>query len=330
MSRDRGFLLREKLIAVGLGDLYDPLHELAGLTLAGCFRLREVFAVGGQSILWLADDLSQRDRLVLARMALLQYHRPAYIADEDIHRARQRIEREAQLLEQFKDTPLPRSYGLFYAPNPLQPAERGREVTDNEPFLVIELIQGPTVTESAKALAVGCSFCRKNARAALALETAHIVVELFCRLHDHGYLYTDLTPRNLIHASLPSDWPVRVLDAGSIIPSSPTPEIDVPFNWAYLPPDYYAAYRIVRNLWPTQGFVIYTLGKTLWQVLTGRQPMPGEQPDLEDSALLEQPPPLVDLVRGLVQGHYDGFGDLKAVVEDLRHDLSSILKKLWV
>jgi len=327
-SKGHAPLIHLRLTAAGLGGLDEMLGELEGLRLGDRFVLRSLYAVGGQSILYVTDDLWQPDQPVLTRLALLRYHRPAYITDAGIRRVRQRIEREARLLQEFDSTPLPRFCGLFYAHNPLHAPERGPEITDAEPYLVIELIRGVTVLESVKVYQSAIPFQRKNALGSLALGTAHSVVHLCRALYSHGYLYTDLNPRNLVLALAASAWPVRVVDAGSIIPSSLTPDTDIPFSWAYIPPEYYEAYNAGRKLWPTERFVMYTLGKTLWQVLTNRQPMPAEHPDVEDATLLIYPEPLVDLVRSLIEGRYESFDHLHTVVEHVRHTLRADLRNL--
>lgn len=212
-----------RLIAEGYDGLYEALTNLKGLPLARRYVLRSLFAVGGQSILWLTEDLAQPMCPVLVRMALLPYHRPAYIKEADIQRARQRIEREARLLRRFGGTPFPRLYALIHAPNPLQPPERGPDITD---------------------------------------------------------------------------------------------------SWAYIPPEYYHDYDTGSWRWPTPGFVTYTLGKTLWQLLTDRQPMPGEHPDLDRLDLLSYPPGLTQFVRGLVDGRYQDFASLQEAARQLTPALS--------
>lgn len=318
MNENHRDLIRLKLISQGLNGLYEMLDELNGLTLSERFSLRQPYAVGGQSILWLTHDMTLPSRPVLTRMALLPYHRAAYIKGSQILRVRQRIEHEAELLEQFQDTSLPNLYGLFHAHNPLQAPERGPQITENEPYLVMELINGPSVLERARSLHTRPPNRKpKRELSILAFHCAHSFVELCCALHQSDYLYTDLNPRNLVCSPSPDDWPVRVVDAGSIIPSSHTPDVTVPFSWAYVPSVYYEAYAAGHHLWPTPHYVMYTLGKTLWQVLTNRQPMPREEPDLQDETLLTYPKPLIRLVVELLQGHYQSFNQLKMTIEEL-------------
>jgi serine/threonine protein kinase len=320
MSTTSSDLIRLKLEADGLGNLFEPLSALTGLTLGERFVLRELYAVGGQSLLWRTEDREQPERPALTRLALLPYPRPAYIRDADIHRARRRIEHEAQLLQRFHDSSLPQCYGLYYAPNPLQSPERGPAITDTEPYLVMEWIRGVTVTAWARMFATGNLLLT-----GLALDIARTFIELSLQLQQGGYLYTDLNPHNLIYSASEFNRPVRVIDAGSIIPLAPSPDFEIPFSWAYVPPDYYDAYNAGKRRWPTAAFALYTLGKTLWQVLTNRQPMPGEPPDLKDATFLEFPL-LTPLVGGLLTGRYTAFDQLEPALQSLTESYETLRK----
>lgn len=318
MTTNRDKTLHLRMIAEGLGELYPRLTDLAGLRLGDRFTLRKPCAVGGQSILFLADDCQQPSRPVLARLALLPYHRPAYITDADIRRARARIEREAVLLEQFSGRALPQAYGLFRASNPLLPVERDQNVIADEPYLVMEFIEGVTVQEYAHHLHL--SKQDSTARLVkLGLAVARTVAELACTLFDAGYLYADLNPRNLIVARPPVSCRIRIriVDAGSIIPAAPAADWEVPFSWAYLPPDYYNAYQAGHRLWPTPASLLYALGKLLWGMLTDRQPMPAEHPDLNDERLAQCPEALKEMIIELLSGRYDSFDRLCAALECL-------------
>src|SRR5438128_1291735 len=92
---DYGFkegLIDQQLMARGLPGLFELLLRLKGITLKQHYTLRWLYAVGGQSILYLAEDLSGQNAIV--KMAFLPYHRAAYMGIEDIYQARQRLERE--------------------------------------------------------------------------------------------------------------------------------------------------------------------------------------------------------------------------------------------
>lgn len=314
-DESRSSLIRLKLVAQGLGDLYPLLRDLKGLTLGERFVLREIYTVGGQSVLWFTDDLSDPSSPALTRTALLPYHRPAYIKDADINRVRTRIEREASLMEQFAQTSLPRLKGIFHAPNPLHSSERGAEIVEREPYLVMEWIRGWDVAQVARTIHAGIVRERTRRLGALAFEIARVFAEFSYTLLKAGYLYTDLNPKNLLVPRSPSEWKIRIVDAGSILPVSATPNLDIPFTLSYVPPDFYETTRAGQLRWPTEQFVLYTLGKTLWQILTNRQPMPGEDSDLRDKMFLQYPEELKTLVSDLIRGECRGLEELAILVE---------------
>ena len=65
---------------------------------------------------------------------------------------------------------------------------------------------------------------------------------------------------------------------------------------------------------PDPGFVIYTLGKTLFQLLTNREPLPAHGPDFEEPILRHYSTALVNVLRGMVFSEYSTFNDLKSIV----------------
>src|ERR1019366_381101 len=138
----------EKLAARNLPGLFEKLLSLKGHTINQCYTLRWLYAVGGQSILYFAESIEGQP--VIIKIALLPYHRPAYMSIESIHQARQRLKKEADLLHDFQGTVLPKFYDLIYDVNPLHSQARGQEVFRQEPYLAMELIQGWTLIEAAR------------------------------------------------------------------------------------------------------------------------------------------------------------------------------------
>ena len=326
---DQQTLLRQKLIAAGYEGLYELLPALVGLRLGERFTITELFNVGGQSLLWAATDAQQTARPALVRMALLPYHRPAYLKESDILQARRQIEYEARLLQAFADTPLPRFYGLFHAHNPLQAPERGPAITESEPYLVIERIQGLPLDQWGRLMHSAVDLTRDAGLAKMAVDIAEVMLQLNQTLLPGGYLYADLSPRNLLLPSRASAWALRVVDAGSIVPASVQPGFTVPFTWEYLSPAYYAAYQRGENPWPTQASALYSLGKVLWQMLTARQPVPGEHPHLTDPAFLRCPPALQVFTARLVQGECHSFTEAAGLLPDLQAALAPFTPKRW-
>jgi serine/threonine protein kinase len=294
------------MTAEGLGDLFDLLLELRGLVIEDRFVLQSLYGFGGHGYLWLTDDRLNAEQPVLTRLAALPYHRPAYMTDADIVRARSRLEREAQLLARFGgdgQRGLPKMIALCRGPNPLHLSERGTSITQTEPYLVMEWIPGPTLAERRVELASGLPATWPDLLT-LARLTTTALIDLSRTLLPQGYLYADVTPRNLLCQELAGGVAVRVVDPGGIVPVGPAQNVELPCTWGYLPPEHYAAHQAGERVWPSEASVMHALGRTLWHVLTGRHPVPGEDVDLGDSALKECPEAIVAFVDALLAGRF--------------------------
>ncbi|TSA08638.1 MAG: hypothetical protein D4R73_08140 [Deltaproteobacteria bacterium] len=304
-----------RLVADGLEALHEPLKRMEGKPLSERFQLCGLWAVGGQSVLFGVTDAEQPSSPLLARFGLLPYHRPAHLSQQQIIRSRQRIEQEAEILRRFGGPIMPAFHELIYSDNPLLSLEWG-DLKQNEPFLIMELIGGITLKEWINRSHIrDQSFPDVNEM--LALSLARTAIELFRQLARARYLYADFNPAN-VRVIPEQDWKVRILDAGSIIPQKPDPAIDIPYTSSYIPPDYYYAYQSGRQIWPDEKFVAYTLGVSLWQLLTNRQPFPAQTPDgkeLDDKGCSIM---MRELVMALLSGVYSDFDALQAVIDQMR------------
>ena len=124
-----------------------------------------------------------------------------------------------------------------------------------------------------------------------------------------GYLYSDINPLNIILTA--NDGQIRVLDAGSLIPVNPDENILLPFTENYIPVEYFEAYEQGKMIYPNSQYVIYAMGKMLWEMLTNKQPYPGENPNLSEPGFQQYSPDLQNLINNLIQNKYYGFEDLK-------------------
>lgn len=311
--------IAQQLTARRLSGLFEMLLELKGLILNQNYTLRWLYAVGGQSILYLAEGGD--GQRVLVKIALLPYHRAAYISLNDIHLARLNLEREAASLRRFSSTVLPEFYDLIYAVNPLHSSARGKEVVNEEPYLVMEYIVGRTLLEVTRTIHVA-SLPHYEALESLAWQIAEATIDFFILIseQEHPYLYSDFNPHNLILCENPNK-PVRILDAGSIIPLQTHTPLSPPFSWAYIPPEYYKAYDKGKVLWPTPSYAIYSLGKVLWEALTNRQPFPAEDPDLSEPKLKNYSRSLQNLIHNLITRK---FGSFKQVEQEIKSDSFSV------
>jgi serine/threonine protein kinase len=294
------------LVSEGQRKLFDTLQQLKGITIDHSYRLENLFAVGGQGILWAGIDLNIPERAVLVRMAKLPYHRPAYISEEDIQLARQHIHTEARLLRLFGGQYFPQFYDLVHGPSPLYPVEFGEQVIAEEVYLIMEQIKGITLAQSTKMYHQPPVHWEPVITLTLSVAQELLKFFKYLRHTTCGWLYTDLKPKNLL---FPKQGKVilRVLDVGSVIPINPDPTLSIPFSWEYIPPQYYEVYQNGIWTWPDQRFVLYELGKLLWQIITNRHPMPSEDPDLSllDAAQCPQ-----DFQRFIVALIHQRFADL--------------------
>jgi WD40 repeat protein len=162
-------------------------------------------------------------------------------------------------------------------------------------FLVMEFVEGQTLTEYLRQrgplpVHEACAYARQ---AALALQHAH----------ERGMVHRDVKPDNLmlvLPAAGASDaiGTVKVMDFGlaSLLDSqataTPLTGTDVVLGTA----DYMAPEQILRAHDAEPRSDIYSLGCTLYRLLTGRVPYPCEKPVDKMIAHLEQPPaPLAEL-----------------------------------
>jgi len=307
--------IAEQLTASNLSGLFEWLMDLKGVCLNQKYTLRWLYAVGGQSIVYLAENYSQQ--MAIVKIAFLPYHRAAYISNDDIRKARKRLQEESRLLQRFSTTTLPNFYELIEAPNPLHSPARGAEFAEREPYLVMEFIQGRNLLEIARQ-AHRNSQPDYEAIELLAWETA-LMVTNFCLSiagQAEAYLYSDLNPFNLIFTDNLNN-PVRILDAGSLIPFFSDRSVSPPFTEAYLPPEYCEAYEKGKNLYPTPTYVMYTLGKTLWEILTNRQPYPAEDPKMSEPILHNYSRHIQDLISNLVLRQYVSFEQLQEAIESM-------------
>lgn len=307
--------------------LYQRLLTVEGQQLKGTYLVRRLLDVGGQGILFLTQDLEHPDADLLLKMPLVEYHRPAYLSMEAIEQARMTILWEAYILNLFPGTIFPEIYDLFFDTDPLLDPWWKPLVMDETPYLVMELIQGHTLDDEIglqhKAHSVDYAGLER-----LAYTVAQEVLNLLTLIWDEGqgFLYTDLRPPNIMLAdstdrqgergwrrrrkptemALPpckSDTFVRLVDAGSVVPAHPQPRCPHPYHPAYIPPEHYVCYERQEPLpWPDQRFVLYTLGKTLYQLVTAREPVAGQDPDFDDPKLKNYSSAFVNSLQRLIKG----------------------------
>ena len=309
--------VRRKVAAHHLQGLFDKLMPMIGTTLNGRWDIRGLYDVGGQGLIWAAGDNSNEGRPAIIKMAFLPYHRQASFGVRDIRKARQRIEEEASILRSCSGTILPELYDFFYSSNPLHLSQRGEGVIAKEPYVVMEFIEGEALDAKGRAL------YHENPPQYRMLEDLAVLVacellSFFANLLENsaGHLYADVRPNNIL-ISRDENRSIRLLDAGSVVPARERHGRSAPYSVAFLPPDYYRDLQKGQPRWPTQRSVTYALGTTLHQLLTNREPIPGQRPNFGEAVLRGYSEELVKCVEDMIVGRYADFEYLKGVFEAL-------------
>jgi serine/threonine protein kinase len=294
------------LIARNLPGLFDKLLELKGFRINQNYTLRWLYAVGGQSVVYLAEK--PYGGLVIVKIPYLDYHRPAYISQEQINNSRHHLSKEAELLKKFNYTNLPFLYDFIYGDNPLHDDYRSNETVNKEPYLVMEFIEGMDLLEVTRYLHNQSKINYQQIEL-LVWETLSKMTDFCITLLNEGYLYSDINPLNFIFTADSSQ--VRILDAGSLIPLHPDTNVAPPFTESYIPVEYLESYEQGNIMYPNPHYIMYALGKMLWEVLTNKQPYPGENPNLAEPILQNYSFALQKLINNLIQYKYSSFKHLQ-------------------
>lgn len=284
--------------------LTNIVRSLSGAIVAGKIRLIELLAIGGQCAIWSCQDLQRPDVRSIARMALIQYDRLAQVEDDEIVTARRQIVSEHRMLVDLASPSFPRDLGLYIGANPLLEGARSSEILNAEPFLVLERIEGVTLRN-------WISTVHRNQRFAEAMrlsvidhtvQTAMWILEICRNMESKGYLYSDISDTNLMLESDDGITRVRFVDPGGVVPSTQPSELHAPLTLAYTSPSVYRAIEDHQPTWPTAQSVMYSVGKLIWQLLTGRQPLPGVDPNVSDDRMAGCPDWLACYLKDLLSG----------------------------
>jgi serine/threonine-protein kinase len=191
-----------------------------------------------------------------------------------------------------------RAVGRLSHPNVVAVHDFGTQ--DDEPYLVLELVEGPTVAKVL--LAAG------RLPIVDVLSIASQVCDGLAAAHAAGIIHRDIKPANLI---LAPHGVVKICDFGvaRLLDTSPTPNLTGPIA-AMGSPSYMAPEQISGGaIGPRTD--LYALGGTMYAMLTGRPPFTGGgQLGVVQQHLVEPPVPLTQR-----------RPDVPATVEELVADL---------
>jgi len=333
-------LLKLKLQAQGLLDLFEQLLRLQGCRLLDVYALRTLLDVGGQGVLFVADDLHHQGTQVVVKMPLVPYHRQAYIDRTSIREARSDLLWEAYCLAAFPGTVLPEIYDYLEDVNPLLDSAWPSEIREHEGYLVMEYISGVSLDHERQVQhsRFPVNFRQIEALAWDVLEQALLLSEkLWSERH---WLYTDMRPQNILLAQrddrrgsagwrrrfLASEWPllpckvdtsIRIVDAGSIANPAGIRR-RFPHHPAYLLPDVYQAIQAGQLVTPGPDSVMHALAKSLHQLLTNEEPLPGRTPNWGHSTLDNYSPSLREFLAAMAGAQCATFDEAITLMIDGR------------
>jgi serine/threonine protein kinase len=304
-----------RLEARGMKGLGQALVQLRGTQIDGRWELGCLYAVGAEGAVFLCHDVwDARQPMRVAKIALLPYHKPFALSFGEVKRRRDRLREEANHLEKSDSSYMPEFVGLHEFPNPLLDPARGGEYAAPEPVLVMERLPGFDLDcwlARVHASSVPRTIVRRNAD-----HVAVVVLRGLWDLHERGYFYTDLRPGN-IRIRGRSEHRVRLMDAGSLVKRDDVSG-DFPHVPAYLPPDLF--HRSLAEgtdvLVPSLAVQAVMAGRTLFEVATGRVPVPGQDVDYSLLRTETVSADIGEMIGGLCGGSFpDVFAALKTLAQ---------------
>jgi serine/threonine protein kinase len=302
-----------RLEARGMKGLGQALVQLRGTQIDGRWELGCLYAAGAEGAVYLCHDVwdaAQPSRV--AKVALLPYHKPFALSFDEVRRRRARMREEAGHLETSASSYMPKFLGIHEIANPLLDAGRGGEFAEPEPVLVMERLPGFDLDywlARVHASTVPRTIVRRNVD-----HVAVVVLRGLWDLHERGYFYCDLRPGN-IRIRGRSEHRVRLMDAGSLVARGDASG-GFPHVPAYLPPELFLRTQTegLGVLVPSLEVQAVMAGRTLFEVATGRVPVPGRP---VDNALLRTETVSADvaeMIAGLCDGAFaDVFQALKTL-----------------
>lgn len=239
-----------------------------GLLLEGRYRLDSVIATGGMGEVWQGTDQ------VLARQVAVKLLRPEYMQDAE---GPSRFRSEA------------RHAGLLSHPNVARVFDYSEGGADERPYLVMELVEGPSLAALLADGPVGPAHAMAiTAQVASGLAAAHAA----------GLVHRDIKPGNLL---VGNEGLVKITDFGiaHAVDAAPVTQAGVLIGtWAYLAPERAAGAAA------SPASDLYSLGVVAYECLTGEPPFSGDPLAVvlahQEQAVPPLPPTVPEPVAALV------------------------------
>ncbi len=233
-------------------------HVAAAVALPDRWRLLELLGSGGQATVWLAEDRTLGQKVALKILP----------ADAD-ERTRARWLEEVRQGRRLSHPNLIRIFDVVE--------------TSDRPVAVMEYVPGGTLSD------------RVVAEGALPVEAvigwAREVLSVLGYLHDNRIVHRDVKPSNLL---VGEDGIVKLSDLGLVRHLDRSSDLTRTLEGVGTPR--FMAPEQLRGEAPTASCDLYSLGVTLYQLLTGRLPFEGDSAfQVADGHLHREPPPIRDL-----------------------------------
>jgi serine/threonine protein kinase len=245
----------------------------------GAYRIQRPLGFGGMGVVYLAEQDSPRRAVALKLLRL----------DSASPRQLERFEREAELLGRLSHPGIARVYEAGWAET-----ETGRR-----PFFAMEYVEGEPLHEHVTAHRL--DLAGKLRIVSQVAEAAHYA-------HERGVVHRDLKPSNVV---IDERGEPKVLDFGVARPlgdsSHATQTGQLVGTLAYMSPEQASGHGQVG---PASD--VYSLGVILYELLTGRLPIPTENL------------PLHEAVRRVREEEPIAAGSVR---KELRGDLETVLGK---
>jgi serine/threonine-protein kinase len=208
------------------------------------FRIVAMLKQGGMATVFKAEDLQQDKQPVAVKVPLAKYATGLG--------AWSRVNREEEIVSQ-----LHHPYLLRFVPVPGRP---------HGAYVVTEYLQGETLADRLQRA--------RPLPETEALDIAGRVAEALQHLHEHGVVHYDLKPGNIM---LCTDGSIRLVDFGLAHPM-PTRRFSLQGSAPAMGTTEYIAPEQLRGKHGRPSADIYSLGATLYEMLTGAAPFTDGDP----------------------------------------------------
>lgn len=248
--------------AVSRSETDQTNDSLLGSVVEGRYRLVDILGLGGVGVVYRAEHIK------LGRMVAVKLLQSEYAENELL---RKRFEREATALAALSH------------PHIVTVTDYG--ISENGPFLVMELVEGKTLGELVKT--------KGALRPGRALAIARQMLEAVAYAHSHNLIHRDLKPNNIFLQALPDGgYHVQVLDFGlaKFLAGEGEGSAALTKTGAVIgTPGYMAPEQGVGGEVDARTDV-YALGILIYEMMTGKRPFTGEPSDLLRQHLLDPVP----------------------------------------